>query len=73
VNVGGGTSPETFEFAGNFWYCEDRADRTERMVQLPTKEEDGTYGQDPQFQDAPKGDLGLKAGSPVKDAGVREE
>lgn len=73
VNIGGGTSPETFQFAGNFWYCEDRPDRTQRAVQLPTKEKDGTYGVDPQLKDAAKGDLTLQPGSPVKGAGMRQE
>lgn len=73
VNVGGGTSPETFEFADNFWYCEDHPDRTQRAIQLPTKEKGGTYGQDPQFQDAAKGNFAVKSDSPAKTAGPRKE
>ena len=73
VNVGGSTSPETFEFADNFWYCEDRPDRTERAVQLPTKEKNGVYGRDPQFQDAEQGDFTLKPDSPVQNAGPRKD
>lgn len=71
VNIGVKTSPETFEFAENFWYCEDRPERTQRIVQLPTAEKDGVYGQDPQFNDASKGDFGTKAGSPAKSFGPR--
>jgi Right handed beta helix region len=71
VNVGGKTSPETFEFAGNFWYCEDRPERTQRIIQLPTAETDGIYGQDPEFKNAAKGDFELKPGSPAKIAGRR--
>jgi hypothetical protein len=71
VNVGGNTSPETFQFAGNLWYCADRPDRTQRLVQLPTKEKDGIYGQDPQFRNAEMRDLQLKPDSPARGAGPR--
>ncbi|MBC7853578.1 MAG: hypothetical protein IAF94_09090, partial [Pirellulaceae bacterium] len=71
VNVGGGTSPETFEFAGNFWYCEDRPERTQRLVQLPAAEKSGIYGRDPLFNDAAKGDLQRRSASPAKNAGPR--
>ena len=67
VNVGGGTSPETFTFKDNVWYCLDRPAATERAVQLPVKETGGTYGVDPQFADAEKGKLTAKAAK----AGVR--
>lgn len=73
VNAGGGTSPETFTFAGNYWYCEDRPERTQRAVQLPTKEKEGSYGPDPQFKDAAKGDLELQPSSPAKDVGPRKK
>jgi hypothetical protein len=69
VNVGVKTSPETFEFAENFWYCEDRPERTQRIVQLPAAEKGGVYGQDPQFKDPAKGDIGTKAGSPAEKFG----
>jgi len=71
INIGARTSPETFEFAANFWYCEDRPDRTQRIVQLPSAEKNGVYGQDPQFQDAAKGDLQTKAESPAGKFGPR--
>jgi len=45
VNVGGGTGPETFKFARNWWYCADRPDRS--RPKLPVEEVGGTYGQDP--------------------------
>ncbi len=45
VNVGAGTSPETFTFARNWWYCADRPQRSE--PKLPTKETGGTYGRPP--------------------------
>jgi len=71
VNIGAHTSPETFEFAGNHWYSEDRPERTQRLVQLPTAEKGGVYGQDPQFENAAKGNLELKSGSPAKSASRR--
>lgn len=45
VNVGAMTAPETFQFAGNRWFAEDRPDRSKPG--LPTDEKDGTYGRDP--------------------------
>ena len=45
VNVGAGTAPETFRFARNWWYCEDRPKRSQ--PKLPTPEVDGVYGRDP--------------------------
>lgn len=72
VNIGDKTSPESFEFAENFWHCLDRPEKTRRTVQLPTAEKDGTYGEDPMFQNADEGDLRLAAGSPAKNHGPRE-
>ena len=71
VNIGGKTSPETFQFAENFWYCSNRPERSERMVQLPTAEKGGVHGQDPRFRDPDSGDLELAAGSPAKGFGPR--
>jgi hypothetical protein len=71
VNVGGGTSPETFTFAGNAWYCLDRPADTRRLVQLPTRETRGTYGVDPGFVNAAAGDLRVHAGEKLP-VGVRE-
>jgi hypothetical protein len=45
VNVGGGTAPETFKFARNWWYCADRPDNS--RPKLPSKEEAGVYGREP--------------------------
>jgi hypothetical protein len=49
VNVGPNTAPETFRFARNLWYCEDRPDASRPT--LPTPETDGLYGVDPQLRD----------------------
>lgn len=45
VNVGGGTKPETFRFANNHWFAEDRPQASK--PQLPTEEIEGLYGKDP--------------------------
>jgi hypothetical protein len=71
VNVGGNTSPETFRFADNAWYCLDRPGDTRRFVQLPVAETGGRHGVEPRFRDADQGDLQLAADSPLRDAGVR--
>ncbi|GAB4137670.1 MAG: hypothetical protein Tsb009_05280 [Planctomycetaceae bacterium] len=71
VNIGSGTSPASFRFAKNFWYCMNRPEKTRRAIQLPTPEKNGTYGRDPQFVAANRGNFKLRKQSPVKDAGPR--
>ena len=71
VNVGGGTSPESFQFAENHWYCIDNPRQSHRLA-LPVDETQGTYGTDPQFADEKSHDLRLSETSPVSDAGVRK-
>jgi hypothetical protein len=71
VNVGPKTSPDTFRFTGNFWYCLDMPERTRRVVQLPAAETDGVYGQDPQFRKPAEGDLELNVDSPARRFGPR--
>jgi hypothetical protein len=65
VNTGPKTAPDTFRFAGNLWYCEDRPDRS--RPQLPTAERDGIVGRDPRFKDTAKGDFGVAADSSARD------
>jgi hypothetical protein len=69
ANVGPGAQPETFVFADNYWYCRDAPGRS--RPDLPTREKDGTYGKDPRFVDAEKGDLALKPNSPARKYGPR--
>lgn len=57
VNVGGGTAPETFAFAGNAWYALDTPDRSRPT--LPVAEAGGVYGVEPHFSNAEAGDLRL--------------
>jgi hypothetical protein len=45
VNVGGGTSPESFRFEKNHWFAEDKPQSSK--PKLPTAEQDGVYGTDP--------------------------
>jgi len=71
VNIGPGTSPETFQFSGNLWYCLDLPEQTRRAVRLPTAETDGTYGQDPQFKNPAEHNLELNAASPARRIGPR--
>ena len=45
VNIGAGTAPETFEFAGNRWFAEDRPAASK--PKLPAVESGGANGVDP--------------------------
>ncbi len=45
VNVGGGTSPESFRFEKNHWFDEDKPQSSK--PKLPAAEQDGVYGTDP--------------------------
>jgi hypothetical protein len=45
VNVGDGTSPESFRFEKNRWFAEDKPQASK--PRLPTAEKDGVYGTDP--------------------------
>lgn len=72
ANIGTGTAPETFRFANNHWYCIDRPARSDR-VSLPVREVGGSYGTDPEFLDARRGDLRLRDGSPVRGRGARPQ
>ena len=51
INIGGKTSPETFEFARNQWYCLDRPADTKRLVRLPVGETEGVYDRDPMVKE----------------------
>ncbi|MCH8829815.1 MAG: right-handed parallel beta-helix repeat-containing protein [Planctomycetes bacterium] len=72
VNIGPQTAPETFKFSDNFWYCIDRHEKTRKLIQLPTSESNGIYGQDPKFKDASRRDLTIRADSPAADVGPRK-
>jgi hypothetical protein len=52
VNIGPGTSPESFAFARNWWFAEDDASQKPR---LPSPEKDGVLGTDPQLEQAGPG------------------
>jgi hypothetical protein len=50
LNIGGRTRPETFKFAGNWWYLKGPAQASKPA--LPAPETGGTYGVDPQLDPA---------------------
>ena len=45
LNIGDGTSPESFRFENNIWFAEDRPDRS--RPKLPVEEKNGGYGVKP--------------------------
>lgn len=53
VNVGPHTQPESFRFAENLWYCEDRP--SDSRPALPVAETGGVYGIDPNLADPGRG------------------
>lgn len=67
-NVGDATSPETFIFARNVWYCE--TDPPSSKPSLPSLEQDGQYGVDPRLKDPAKGDFIPAADGPAIKAGA---
>ncbi|MEA3403739.1 MAG: right-handed parallel beta-helix repeat-containing protein [Armatimonadota bacterium] len=67
VNIGPHTAPETFTFARNVWYCEDRPDRS--APALPTAERDAIVGEDPMLVAPDEGDFSLQEGSPAEGRG----
>jgi hypothetical protein len=69
VNVGPDTSPATFEFARNYWFCIDEPTRA--RPQLPVAEKDPAGGADPLFRDAEHGDFALAAQSPARNFGAQ--
>lgn len=42
------SSPKSFTFARNWWYCEDAPGKSKPSL-LPTAEKDGVYGKDPKL------------------------
>jgi hypothetical protein len=63
VNVGDATAPETFEFARNWWHCEDAPSRP--APALPTPEKDGLSGAAPLFVDLAAGNYRQSPKSPA--------
>lgn len=49
VNIGPNTQPESFVFARNWWFCEDRPETSKPV--LPAAETGGVYGIDPKLAD----------------------
>jgi len=67
VNIGGNTSPETFEFSNNLWFNAD--DPAWRGPNLPVSERGGVSGRDPLLADGRNLDFTLRGGSPAIGAG----
>jgi len=71
INIGDATAPQTFQFAGNVWYCADQPKRS--RAALPVSEKDGRYGVDPKLTDPERGDLRPASGSPARNVGAHAE
>lgn len=71
VNIGPGTEPASFQFAGNVWHCQDRPADTRRLIRLPSAEKDGVYDKTPKLTAPQTGDFTLTPDSPVQNAGIR--
>lgn len=71
VNIGPRTAPETFQFNGNVWFCEDRPERS--APRLPSPENGAILGRDPLFRDPAAGDFTLQPGSPARGRGCFDE
>jgi len=70
INIGRGTAPEKLVFRGNCWYAHDAPKRS--AIKLPSEEQGGLVGDDPQLIDPKKGDYRPAAGSPLIGAGWGE-
>lgn len=68
INIGPDTTPKTFQFSGNLWYCEDQPGRSE--PRLPSAETNGVIGKNPLFIDPAKGDFGVGPDSPARGRGA---
>jgi hypothetical protein len=68
VNIGPNTAPRTFRFSRNWWYCLDNPGRSRPT--LPTPEQDGIIGRDPQLVAPDRGDLRTQPGSPAASYGA---
>ncbi len=69
VNVGPYTAPETFRFAENWWFCEDRPAAS--RPRLPSPESEGVYGQDPRLRQVDE-DRWVVENPAARDFGVRQ-
>jgi hypothetical protein len=68
ANVGDATAPETFQFARNWWFCEDAPERARPT--LPVPELNPAGGRDPLFANAAVLDLRLAPDSPARAHGA---
>lgn len=68
VNIGPGTSPETFTFERNYWFAMDAPMRS--VPTLPRPDPEAAGGSDPLLRDADRGDFRLHEGSPARGRGA---
>lgn len=66
INVGSDVAATTFQFANNFWYCQDRPERSQ--PRLPTPEKGGMVGRNPGVQ-LHERDVLILATSPARSYG----
>lgn len=67
-NIGDATSPETFSFARNVWYCDTNPAGSKPS--LPTPEQGGMYGIDPRLKDPARGDFNPATDGPAASVGA---
>lgn len=60
-NVGDGTSPDTFRYERNHWFCSDAPDRSQPAI--ASKEKDAVYGVDPEISVGADGWVKAKSAS----------
>ena len=63
LNIGGGTSPATFDFANNLWFAHDTPAASRPT--LPAPETDGIYAVDPLLLHPATGECSIRVGSPA--------
>jgi hypothetical protein len=72
VNIGAGTSPETFTLDATYWFAIDDP-KAPPPAELGVRHAHGVGGADPGFRDVERGDFTLREGSSARGYGVREE
>jgi hypothetical protein len=69
VNIGPNTDAASFQFANNLWYAHDQPGRS--APNLPSRETNGIFGQDPQFNDVANADYSPRSTSVAVAKGLK--